>query len=142
MTAADRRRAPKPIAVEVAAIVLDSSCWLEYFADTDRADRFASAVESPEALIVPVLTIYEVVNKLAREAGDEVASAALSLMQRGRVVPVDLNLALEAAVNGLPMAHSLIYATAMCHDAVLWTQDVHFDGLPKVRYFPTKAAKK
>ena len=135
MTAAGRRRAPKPIAVEVAAIVLDSSCWLEYFADTNRADRFASAVESPEALIVPVITIYEVVKKLAREAGDEVASAALSLMQRGRVVPVDLNLALEAAVNSLPMADSLIYATAQMHSATLWTQDAHFEHLPGVKFF-------
>lgn len=122
-------------------VVLDSSCWLEYFADTQRADLFAPAVESPESLIVPVLTIYEVVKKLAREAGEEVASAALSLMQRGRIVPVDVSLALEAAVNGLPMADSLIYATALRHEAVLWTQDAHFDGLAQVRYFPKVVSK-
>ena len=138
MSTAGPRGARKARTVEATTIVLDSSCWLEYFADTDRADLFAPAVEATEALIVPVLTIHEVVKKLAREAGDEVASAALSLMQRGRVVPVDLNLALEAAVNGLPMADSLIYATAMQHGAVLWTQDAHFDGLAKVRYFPKK----
>ena len=89
--------------------VLDSSCWLEYFADTDRADLFASAIENTEKLVVPVLTIYEVVKKLARESGDEVASAALSLMQRGRIVPIDLDLAMRGAVNGLPLADSLIY---------------------------------
>lgn len=108
---------------------------MEFFADTDQADRFAPLIESVEALVVPVLTIYEVVKKLAREAGDETASAALSLMQRGRVVGVDLNLALSAAVNGLPMADSLIYATAQLHGAELWTQDAHFDGLPGVKYF-------
>ena len=118
-----------------AALVLDSSCWLEFFADTDRADHFAAAIEAVESLVVPVLTVYEVVKKLAREAGDETAAAALSLMQRGRVVEIDLNLALAAAVNGLPMADSLIYATARQHGAVLWTQDAHFDGLPGVRYF-------
>ena len=135
MSTAGARGARRARAVEATTIVLDSSCWLEYFADTDRADLFAPAVEATEALIVPVLTIYEVVKKLAREAGDEVASAALSLMQRGRVVPVDLNLALEAAVNGLPMADSLIYETALRHGAVLWTQDGHFDGLRGVRFF-------
>ena len=119
-----------------AAIVLDSSCWLEFFADTDRADQFAAAIEAVESLVVPVLTIYEVVKKLAREAGDETAAAALSLMQRGRVVEIDLTLALAAAVNGLPMADSLIYATALQHGATLWTQDAHFDGLPGVKYFP------
>jgi len=85
--------------------------------------------------VVPVVTVYEVARKLVREAGDEVAAAALSLMQRGQVVSVDLPLALAAAVHGLPLADSLIYATAQLHHAELWTQDSHFEGLPGVRYF-------
>ena len=116
-------------------LVLDSSCWMEFFADTPRADLFAPAIEAVDRLVVPVVTIYEVVKKLAREAGDETASAALSLMQRGQVVPVDLSLALEAAVNGLPLADSLIYATARRHGAELWSQDADFEGLDGVRYF-------
>ncbi len=128
-----RQVAPQP------PLVLDSSCWLEFFGDSTRADLFASAIERAEELIVPVLTVYEVARKLAREAGDEVATAALSLMQRGRVVPIDLPLALDAATNGLPMADSLIYATAQRHAAVLWTQDAHFEGLPGVRYFAKPA---
>lgn len=135
MTAPAKRRNPGPHAAGIVLVVLDSSCWLEYFADTDRADLFAPAVESVEALIVPVLTVYDAGRKLAREAGDEVVSAALSLMQRGRIVDIDLSLALEAAVNGLPMADGLIYATARRHGAVLWTQDAHFDGLPRVQLF-------
>ena len=137
-TAAPRRRRSSATAaptVPVVPIVLDSSCWMEYFADSPRADLFAPAVEAVESLVVPVLTIYEVVKKLARDAGDETASAALSLMQRGQVVPIDLALALDAAVNGLPMADSLIYATARRHGADLWTQDADFDGLAGVRYF-------
>lgn len=136
MTASAKRRgAPRKASVP-AAIVLDSSCWMEYFADTDRADLFAPAVEAVEGLVVPVLTIYEVVKKLAREAGDETAAAALSLMQRGRVVAIDVGLALDAAVNGLPMADSLIYAMAKRESATLWTQDAHFEGLAGVKYFP------
>ncbi len=115
--------------------MLDSSCWLEFFADTPRADQFASVIDDTAQLVVPVITLYEVTKKLAREAGDEVATAALSLMQRGEVVAVDLPLALDAALNGLPLADSLIYATARRHGAELWTQDSHFDGLPGVRYF-------
>ena len=108
---------------------------MEFFADTERANLFASVIDRVEGLVVPVLTIYEVVKKLAREAGDETATAALSLMQRGRVVNIDLGLALDAAVNGLPMADSLIYATARQHQAELWTQDAHFEGLPGVKLF-------
>jgi predicted nucleic acid-binding protein len=129
-----RARAPAKAAL-AGPLVLDSSCWIEFFADTARADLFAPVVEAVSGLVVPVLTIYEVVKKLEREAGEETATAALSLMQRGLVVEVDLSLALDAAVNGLPMADSLIYATARRHGATLWTQDAHFDGLPGVRYF-------
>jgi predicted nucleic acid-binding protein len=130
-----RRRAVAPTR-RVGPVVLDSSCWMEFFADSDRADLFAPAIEAVEQLVVPVITVYEVVKKLSREAGDEVASAALSLMQRGRVVEVDLSLALEAATLGLPLADSLIYATARRHEALLWTQDAHFEGLAGVQYFP------
>jgi predicted nucleic acid-binding protein len=85
---------------------------------------------------VQVITVFDVVKKLSREAGDEVASMALSLMQRGRVVEIDLSLALEAATRGLPLADSLICATARRHAALLWTQDAHFEGLAGVRCFP------
>lgn len=111
---------------------------MEFFADTDRADLFApliESVETPVVSVVSVVTVSEVVKKLAREAGGETATAALSLMQRGRVVGVDRQLALDAALNGLPMADSLIYATARQYGATLWSQDAHFDGLPGVRYF-------
>ena len=119
-----------------ARLVLDSSCWLEYLADTPRADLFAPAVEAPERLVVPVLTVYEVVKKLMRESGEEAATAALALMQQSEVVEIGLPLAMDAALNGLPLANSLIYATARHHDAELWTQDAHFEGLAGVRYFP------
>ena len=128
-----RQRATSPSAATPR--VLDSSCWLEFFADSAQADHFASAIEAVDTLVVPVLTVYEVVKKLAREAGDETAAAALGLMQRGQVVPIDLNLVLAAAINGLPMADSLIYATARQHGAELWTQDRHFEGLPGVKFF-------
>jgi predicted nucleic acid-binding protein len=132
---ARRGKAGLSVAVPATPVVLDSSCWLEYFVDTAQADHFAAAIEAVESLVVPVLTVYEVVKKLAREAGDETASAALGLTQRGRVVAIDLNLALAAAVNGLPLAYSLIYATARQQGAEWWTQDRHFEGLPGVKLF-------
>jgi predicted nucleic acid-binding protein len=109
---------------------------MEFFADTERAPLFVPAVEQVEHLVMPLITVYEVVKKLAREAGDEAAAAALSLMQRGRLVDIDLSLVLEAATLGLPLADSLIYATARRHGAELWTQDADFQGLPGVKYFP------
>lgn len=121
--------APRPI-------VLDTSCWLEYLARTDRAPLYADQAEQPQHLIVPILTIYEVFKKVAREQGKDLALRVAGLMQLGRVVDIDLSLTLSAALNGLPFADSLIYATAQAHGAILWTQDAHLDGLPGVRYFP------
>jgi toxin FitB len=117
-------------------IVLDSSCWLEYLAETQYAGRFDNAIAHPSNLVVPIITIYEVMKKTARERGDEMATTALTLMQQGRIVELNLDLTLVASTYNLPLADSLIYATAQAHNATLWTQDAHFEGLPGVKYFP------
>jgi predicted nucleic acid-binding protein len=59
-------------------------------------------------------------------------------MQQGTVVDLDARLALSAArvslESRLPMADSIVLATARVHDATLWTQDADFEGLAGVRY--------
>ena len=116
-------------------VVLDSSCWLEFFSNSSRAESYATAIADTAALIVPVLTIYEVYKVALREFGAGPANQAAALMRQGQVIDVDLTVALSAAANGLPMADSLIYATAQNQAATLWTQDAHFEGLPGVRLF-------
>ena len=74
---------------------------------------------------MPVLTVDEGVEKLARVAGDETAAAALGPMQQGQMVPIDLN---------PMMADRLIYATARQQGAKLGTQDRHFEGLPGLKF--------
>ncbi len=117
-------------------LALDSSCWLEYFSNSPRAGLYADAIAQTAELIVPVITIYEVYKMALREFGVAHANQAAALMREGHVIDIGLNLALTAAASGLPMADSLIYATAQAHHATLWTQNKHFDGLPGVRYFP------
>ena len=117
-------------------LTLDSSCWIEYLRDTPRAELFANAAENPEQLIVPIMTIYEVTKKLHREISPKVAAYAEALMCRGHVIDFDLALCRAAIGNNLPLADSLIYATALAHGATLWTQDAHFEGLAGVNYFP------
>lgn len=118
------------------ANVVDSSGWLEYFADTDRASLFAPAIEDTDNLLVPVISIYEVFKKVLRERGEDDALQIASAMQGGQVIDLDRSLALEAARHSLPLAESLIYASAMRHGATLWTQDYDFKNLPGVRFFP------
>jgi predicted nucleic acid-binding protein len=116
--------------------VVDSSAWLEYFAGTERADLFESVLSTPENLVVPVITIYEVFKKVLRERGENDALQVASQMQAGTTVDLTSSLALEAARHSLPLADSLIYATTLRWNAELWTQDEHFKDLPNVRYFP------
>jgi predicted nucleic acid-binding protein len=118
--------------------VVDSSAWLEYLTGSPRARHFADAIEDTDRLVVPVLSIYEVFKKVRRERGERDALEVAAIMQSGAVVDIDMSLCLEAAHLDLPMADSLIYATARRHDATLWTQDEDFDGLDGVKYFPKK----
>jgi len=59
-------------------------------------------------------------------------------MKQGRVVELTEDIALKASLasiqHKLPMADSLIYATAQRLGAVVWTQDEHFRDLPGVNY--------
>ncbi len=121
------------------ANVVDSSGWLEYFADSDRASLFATAIEDTENLFVPVISIYEVFKKVLRERGEDDALQVASMMLVGQLIDLDCALALEAARHPLPLADSIIYTTAMRNEATLWTQDEHFKDLPKVRYFPRQS---
>jgi len=115
--------------------VVDSSGWLEYFTDSDRASLFAPAIEDTENLRVPVISIYEVFKKVLRERGEDAALQVASMMQVGQVIDLDDSLVLEAARYPLPLADSIIYASALRQGATLWTQDEHFKSLPKVRFF-------
>ena len=85
-----------------------------------------------------MVCVYEVFKKVLRERGETDALQAVSAMQSGQVIELDLSLALEAGRLDLPLADSVIYATAQHHEATLWTQDEHFEKLPGVRYFAKK----
>ena len=118
--------------------VVDSSAWLEYFAGGPHAGRFAAAIESPDELLVPSIVLLEVTRRVMQQRGEDAALQAAALLHQGEVIPLDSGLALAAAKlgleNKLPLADSVVFATAQQFDATLWTMDADFEGLPKVRY--------
>jgi predicted nucleic acid-binding protein len=120
--------------------IVDSSGWLEYFSDGPNADHFAAPVGNIAELLVPTIILYEVFKVACRQRGEDSALQVVALMQQGRVVELSSSVALLAAKLSLdvkiPMADSIILATARTNDAILWTQDRDFDGVPGVRYFP------
>ena len=118
--------------------LVDSSGWLEYFADGKNADFFAPPIEDLAGLVVPTISLYEVFRRVHQQRGEGQALKAVAAMQQGRVVELDTVLALESArlslAFDLPMADSVILATARAAKATLWTQDADFKDIEGVRY--------
>ncbi len=120
--------------------VVDSSAWLEFFADSERADLYEEPILDTGKLLVPAICLYEVFRVTSRQRSEIDARRAVATMQQGTVIDLSAELALKAAMlsleHSLPMADASILATAYSQEAELWTQDADFEGLPGVRYFP------
>jgi predicted nucleic acid-binding protein len=89
--------------------VVDSSAWLEYFADGPNASVIAKPIESTRSLLVPSLSLFEVFKRVSQQRCEDDALRAVAVMEQGSVVDLDR--------------------------ATLWTQDADFDRLPGVKYY-------
>jgi predicted nucleic acid-binding protein len=122
--------------------VVDSSGWIEFLGGGANADFFAKAVSDASRLVVPAICVFEVCRWMRRELGERRALEAMALMQQGSIVDLDATLAMSAARLSLelklPMADSIILATARARGATLWTQDDDFEGLDDVKYVAKK----
>ena len=118
--------------------LVDSSGWLEYFADGKNAEFFAPPIQDIKNLVVSTINIYEVFKKILEQKDENGALEAIAVMQQARVIDFDSTLALSSAGLSyelkLPMADSIILATARSLKATLWTQDLHFANIPDVKY--------
>ena len=118
--------------------VVDSSAWVEYLVGGPNASFFEKPLNDVGSLVVPSISILEVYRYVLRQRGREEALAVGASMRQGRVLDLDDGLAIEAAELGaslrLPLADSIIYASAQFVGATLWTQDVDFEGLEGVKY--------
>ena len=118
--------------------VVDSSGWLEYFADGPNAAFFAPPIEDTPELLVPSVSLYEVFKRVLQQHDETAALKAVALMQQGSVIDLSPSLSLNAArislKESLPMADSIILATARMYNAVLWTQDSDFRSRAGVKY--------
>jgi len=122
--------------------VVDSSGWLEYLADGPNAGFFAKAIESSHDLVVPTLSLYEVFKRVLQQRGEGDALQVAAVMHQGLVVDLSAALALQAARLSLelrlPLADSVMLATARAYDATFWTQDADFERVAGVRYLASK----
>ena len=118
--------------------LVDSSGWLEYFADGKNASFFAPPIENTKLLLVSAINCYEVFKRIAQQRDENAAMQAVAVMQEGAVVDVSADLAVVAAKVALdlklPLADSVILATARLRRATVWTQDSDFAGIDGVKY--------
>ena len=122
--------------------IVDSSGWIEYFFEGPNASFFAKPIERTDELLVPVICLYEVFKKISQVADETRALKAFAQMQPGRGLELNENVALKGASIGLKyklaMADSFIYAMGQIEEAIVWTQDRDFQGLPGVQLAKAK----
>lgn len=118
--------------------VVDSCGWLEYLADGPNACFFHDPLNDEDALLVPAITVFEVMRTLLRRRGADAAGRALGFLQRGQVLqlaPESLLKAAQASItHRLALADAMIWCTAQAHQATLYTQDADLKDLAGVRY--------
>ena len=122
--------------------LVDSSGWLEFFADGPNAKFFATPLENIDELVVPTISIYEVFKSILRQRDESAGLQAVALMKQGQVIDLTINISMMAAKlsleNNLPMADSIILSTGHYYQATVWTQDADFNGLKGVKYIHKK----
>ena len=122
--------------------LVDSSGWLEFFADGPNASFFAAPLKKVDELIVPTISIYEVFKSVLRQRDESAGLQAVALMKQGEVTDLTIDISMKAAKLSLdhkiPMADSIILATGRLYQATIWTQDIDFKGLKDVKFIHTK----
>ena len=81
-----------------------------------------------------------------QQRDEQEALQSVAIMLRSTIVDLNSQLALAAARISsqlqIPMADSIILATARAYDATLWTQDGHFESVEGVQYIAVQPPPK
>ena len=119
--------------------IIDSSLWIEFFAGTELDISIINAIRRKNELCVPSICLYEVRKKFVNDNDIEKANLAVDIMRIGKIINMDSEIAILASDISkqykLPLADSIIYATARIYEAEIYTQDKHFENLKQVHYF-------
>ena len=122
--------------------LVDSCGWLEFFADGPNAPFFAKPLEQTDDLLVPSVCVYEVFKSILMQRGEDAALQVVASMRQGKVIDLDTSISLFAAKislhHSIPLADSIILATARTYNAIVWTQDADFKGIEGIQYVEKK----
>ena len=126
--------------------VVDSSGWLEYFAQGPNASFFTPAIQGTDSLVVPAICVYEVFKILLTLRGEEAALLAAGIMSGGTSASLTPEIALQAAHLSLDLktalADRIILATSKAYEATLYKQDADFEVLDGMAYIEKQSLAK
>ena len=123
-------------------ILVDSSGWLEWFANGPLAGAYQKYFKDLDDVVTPTIVLYEVYKRVKSQYGEEKALVVTAQMGKTAVVPLTDAVALTAAdvslAHRIAMADSIVYATALSQNAQLVTSDSDLGHLPGVVYLPKR----
>ena len=118
--------------------LVDSFGWIEYLAEGRLAGRYEEYLSNLAEVVTPTIVLYEVYKKLRRECKEEEALLVVAQIMKTKVVSLTEEISLLAAEvslkQALPVADSVVYATALKEACPVVTSDPHFKGLEDVIY--------
>ena len=116
-------------------IVLDSSIWIEHLKSKPATGKISHYFKNIQEVITPTIAIYEVFKRMKKEHSVQETYDLVAQMLKTNVVPITADIAMTAAnvslEHDLPMADSLVYATAVEYDCKVVTLDNDFRDLPR-----------
>ncbi|MGQ3075093.1 MAG: type II toxin-antitoxin system VapC family toxin [Ferrovibrionaceae bacterium] len=125
--------------------LVDTSAWIEWLVDSPVGRTIGDELPERPQWLVPTIVQLELAKWLSRQLGEEKALPVIAFTRTCVVADLTTEIALLAAElcarHKLPTADSIVYATALTHDADLVTCDRHFAGLAGVRYFQKSCQK-
>ena len=125
--------------------IYDTRFFVEYFysENSESLKKLKEDLRSTRERMVSVITIHEIHRIDIEKEGKEVAAMRSETIRRDfKVLEVDYETAIKSAVlrtqHPVPMANSLIAATAELHKCVVVSDDPHFKTLDiKTRWYTT-----
>ena len=118
----------------------DTRFFVEYFysEDTELLRKLKEELRSVKERMVSSLTIHEIHRINLKREGKDVATLRSSTIRRDfQIINVDYETAVKSAelrsTNPMPMADSVIAASAQIYECTLFSDDTHFKEIQNLK---------
>ena len=117
--------------------LIDSSVWIDYLVN----GKHKELIEKEDKLLLATISLIEIKKKLSKLKipNKEIHDKVEYIKKQSIIINLDLKIAEKASKliieKELPIADSIVYASALINNALLFTLDNDFRGLENVKIF-------